>query len=140
MTAGEDEPQLVIRDLFILGGFLRHVLFVGDFALTAAQPIDRLEPAGRHEPGPWICGDAVNRPLLHRGRERLLKRLLGEIEVAEETDQGGENATRLGAVDRLESLYEVVSHTGRTSTEPHLADGIRDAIEIASFRSFALIR
>jgi len=92
VAAGEDEPQLVIGDFFVLGRFLRHVVLVGDLAPTAAQTIDRLEPAGRHEPGPRIRRNAVNRPPLDRGCERFLNRLLGEIEVAEETDQSGENA------------------------------------------------
>src|SRR2546430_1784807 len=139
-TAGEDQPQLIVGDFFVLRGCLRHVVFLGDFALAATQTIDCLEPAGRHKPRSRIGRNALGRPLLDGRRERLLQRLLGEIEVAEETNQGGDHAARLGAVDRLDRVYEVLSHTGRTSTEPHFADGIRAAIEIASFRSLASIR
>ena len=58
-----------------------------------------LEAAGGDEPGARVRGNAVARPLLDRGRERVVHRLLGEIEIAEQADQGGEHAARLGAVD-----------------------------------------
>ena len=67
-----------------------------------AQAVDGLEAAGRDEPRAGIGGHAVARPLLDGGREGLVKRLLGQIEVAEEADQGGEDAARLGAVDGLD--------------------------------------
>ncbi len=79
--------------------------------------------------------------MLDRRRERVLQRLLGEIEVAEETDQGGENAAGFGAVNRLDGVYGWLnSMIGRTSTVPCFAPGIRDATCTASFRSFALMR
>ena len=84
---------------------------------------------------------AFDRPALDRGRERILQRLLGEIEIAEEADQGGEDPTGFGAVDRLDRVYGWSnSMIGRTSTVPCCAPGIRDATWTASFKSFALIR
>ena len=68
-------------------------------ARAPADAVDRLEAAGRHEPGPRIGGHAVARPLLERGAEGVVQRLLGEVEVAEQADQRGEDAARLGAVD-----------------------------------------
>ncbi len=66
--------------------------------------------------------------MLDRRRERVLQRLLGEIEVAEETDQGCENAAGFRAVDRLNRVYGWLnSMIGRTSTVPCFAPGIRDA-------------
>jgi hypothetical protein len=38
-----------------------------------------------------VVGHAVARPALGGDRERLLGGLLGEVEVAEEADQGGED-------------------------------------------------
>ena len=64
--------------------------------------VDRLEAAGRDEPGARIGGHAVARPLLERGGEGVVQRLLGEVEVAEQADQGGEDAARVGAVDRVD--------------------------------------
>jgi hypothetical protein len=47
-------------------------------------------------------GHPVARPALGGDREGLLRGLLGEIEVAEEADQGGEDATPLLAEGPLE--------------------------------------
>ena len=118
----------------------------------APQRVDRLEAAGRDEPRARIRRDAVARPLLERRGERVVQRLLGEIEVAEEADERGEHAPRLGAVDvrRSASRDALIGHRstccansmiGRTSIAARSrAEGIRDAIWIASFRSLASIR
>jgi hypothetical protein len=42
---------------------------------------------------------AIPRPAFGGSRESLLSGLLGEVEVAEEADQGGEDATPLIAED-----------------------------------------
>jgi hypothetical protein len=47
-------------------------------------------------------GHAVARPPLGRDRERLLGGFLGEVEVAEEADQGSEDASPLVAERLLE--------------------------------------
>jgi hypothetical protein len=73
------------------------------------------------------------RPALGGNRERLLRGLLGEIEVAEEADQVGQNAAPLLAEDLLEQRYR--STKGRTSTAPpSRAAGIRAAISSARSR------
>src|SRR4030095_10478922 len=64
-----------------------------------ADAVDGLEAPGRHQPGPWIRGDAVAWPLLERRAKGVVQRLLSEVEVAEKADQRGEDATRFGAVD-----------------------------------------
>ena len=69
-------------------------------ARAPAHAVDRLEAAGRHEPRARVRRHAVARPLLERRAERVVQRLFGEVEVAEKTDQRGEHAPRLGAVDR----------------------------------------
>src|SRR5690606_38152448 len=65
------------------------------------QGVDRLETAGRHQPGAWIGGHALARPLLEGGAKGVVQRLFGEIEVAEQAYQGREDAARLTPVDRL---------------------------------------
>src|ERR1043165_1586536 len=45
---------------------------------------------------------SVVRPLRERRAERLVQRLLGKVEVAQQPDQRGEYATRLGAIDRID--------------------------------------
>ena len=48
-----------------------------------------------------LAGVPVARPPLRGDRERLLRGFLGEVEVAEEADQGGEDASPLVAEDLL---------------------------------------
>ena len=69
-----------------------------------AHAVDRLEAPGRDEPRARIRGHAVARPALDGRGERVVQRLLGEVEVAEQADQRGEDAARLGAVDGVEHL------------------------------------
>ena len=143
MTAGENEAEAVIDHVVVLdlGSLLRDIEFTGDFAPALAQPVDRTEASRRNQPGPRAGRYAFYRPALDRRRERILKRLLGEIEVAEETNQSGQNAAGFGPVDRLDRVYGWLnSMIGRTSMVPCFAPGIRDATCTASFRSFALIR
>ena len=99
MAAGEDEPEPVVLDVVWLGGFVgRRRELVGDVGQRRVEPraptngIDRLEPAGGHEPCARIGGDTIPRPALHGRREGIVQRLLGEIEVAEEADQRREDA------------------------------------------------
>src|SRR6267143_321048 len=139
VAAGEDEAQPVVGDGVILGfcKLLRHVYLIADLATALAHPVDRLESARRNQPRARVRRCPFDRPALERRRERILKRLLGEIEVAEQADQGGEDAAGFRAVDRLERYWP---QTGRTSMEPHLAEGMRAATWMASFRSLASIR
>ena len=72
---------------------------------------------------PGLVGHAVARPALGGDRERLLRGFLGEVEVAEEADQRGEDAAPLVAEGLVEDRYH--STTGRTSiAPPMLAAGI----------------
>ena len=54
------------------------------------------------EPRARILGHAVARPALDGGHERIVHRLLGAIEVAEQANQRREDTPRLGAVDGLD--------------------------------------
>jgi len=107
MAAREDEAKAIVLDGVVVpsgrrGGQRRdrvgHLVH-RDEARAPAQGVDRLEPAGRNEPGARVRRHAVSRPLLERGTEGLAQRLLGEIEVAEQTHERGEDAARLGAVE-----------------------------------------
>jgi hypothetical protein len=69
---------------------------------VAADPVDRAVAGRGHEPGPRIVGRPVARPALGGERERLLGGFLGEVEVAEEADQGGEDSAPLVAEDLVE--------------------------------------
>ena len=61
----------------------------------AADQVDRAVSCGRDQPGPGVRRGSVTRPALRRDGEGLLSGLLGEVEVAEEADEGREHTTPL---------------------------------------------
>ena len=76
----------------------------------------------------------VDRPALGGDGERLLRGLLGEVEVAEEADQGGEYPAPVLAEGVVEAGYH--SRTGRISTAPPmLVAGTLAATSMAASRS-----
>ena len=94
-----------------------------------------------------FAGTPARRPLFQRGGEGLLAGLLGQIEIAEQADQGCENTTRLSAKYFLMHGAAAAhcrrrsgGQTGRTSMLPTLAPGMRAAMAIASSRFFASTR
>ena len=98
---------------------LQQLRLVGERPL-AADAVDRPVAGGGDQPGSRVRRRAVARPALGGDRERLLGGLLGEVEVAEEADQGGEDAAPLLAEDLLESAPLT---TGRTSIAAAHAGG-----------------
>jgi hypothetical protein len=107
MAAREDQLEPLIGDRrlvhFVLN-CLRHIEQAGlrGQRPIAADVVDCAVARGRHEPGARIRGRSLSRPALGRDRERLLGGFLGEVEVAEEADQGGEDTAPLFAEDPLE--------------------------------------
>src|SRR6266571_380138 len=141
MAAGEDQLQPLVGKArlvhLVLHGFgdFQQAGLLGERAL-AAQAVDRAVAGRDRQPGAGIGRGAVARPALGGGRERFLGGLLGEVEVAEEANQTGEDAAPLVAEDLLEDRYH--STIGRTSTAPPMrAAGIREASSIAASRSSA---
>ena len=76
-------------------------------AAAAPKRVDRLESPRGDEPRPRIVRDAVFGPALDGDRKRLVERFFGQVEVAHEPDQGGEDAARLGAIDLLDQGVDV---------------------------------
>jgi hypothetical protein len=122
VTAGEDELQALVRKR---RGLHRHLGTVGRGDLAelgregplAADAVRRAVSRRRHQPGARVAGHPVARPPLGGRRERLLRGLLGEVEVAEEADQGGQDAAPFRAEDLFERRYQYTSE-GRISTAP----------------------
>jgi hypothetical protein len=89
---------------------------------VAADAVDRAVASRRDDPGPGVGRDAVARPTLERDRERVLDRVLGPVEIAEDTGQVRKRASPLLPEDALDGLYAPTSAsritTGRTSTTP----------------------
>src|SRR5207247_11258743 len=64
-------------------------------ARLAAQPIDAAIAGGRRDPAARIRRQAVTWPSGERDRERLLNRILGDVDVPEGADQGCDRAAEL---------------------------------------------
>jgi hypothetical protein len=108
VAAGEDEPQPIVLDALVLARRARvgdRLDLLGDVvewhveACAPANPVDRLEPPRRNQPRARVGRDAVARPLLDRGGERVVQGLLRDVEIAEQADERRQHATRFGAVD-----------------------------------------
>ncbi len=166
MAAGEDQTESVVRERLLVESGLeergrgrpaRDLGALGVEARIATQAVDRLVARGRDEPRAGPLGHAVLGPAIERDGERFLQHLLGQIEVAEEADQGGERARALvlvqgtdvhvaarslddrAATGRSAQSTGGVSMIGRTSIEPMRADGMRAPMAIAWSRSWASI-
>src|SRR5262249_8858930 len=78
---------------------------------------DGLAVGGGGQPGAGVGGYAVGRPPLNSGRERLGRRLLGDVEVTETPGQGGDHPGPLLVVRLGDPLPDVghAHRNGRTS-------------------------
>jgi hypothetical protein len=149
VAAQEDQRQPVVPRAGRRAG--RRRLAHGRLLLPRAPrlpppPVERLMPRRGGQPGRRVGRDPGGRPLAQRGRARLLHGLLGLLEVAEEPGHGRHRAPPVRAEDRVQlgrgpggrrvaQLRPPTSITGRTSTDPVVAAGIRRAQRSASSRS-----
>ena len=58
-----------------------------------AKPVDRPVPGGGEDPATGVRGHPGCRPPLQRDDEGLLDRLLGDVDVTEEADQGRDRSS-----------------------------------------------
>ena len=77
-----------------------------------ANRINRLETRGRNQPRARVSRQALPGPALQRGIERVVHRVLGQVEVAEQADERGENATGFRAVHGVEAKANFVRGRG----------------------------
>ena len=49
-------------------------------------------------------------PLVDRGRKGFLRRLFGQVEIADQPDQGRDDPAPIGAINRLDSRVGVRRH------------------------------
>jgi hypothetical protein len=94
VAAREDEAEPVVGDrahvLFLFGAELfepREELRLACERALPADPVDRAVARRRDDPCSGLPRDAVSRPALERCRERVLHRVLGKVEVAEDADE-----------------------------------------------------
>jgi hypothetical protein len=107
MTAGEDELESLVWKCRPVHGVLRCLGRLEQAGLRGQRPIaanavDRAVARGRQEPSARVGGGSVARPALRGDREGLLSGFLGEVEVAEETDQCSEDAAPVVSEGLLE--------------------------------------
>ena len=149
VTAGEDQPQPLVGHRALLA--VAHLgldcrrqgpVLAGDKTRLPSQSIDRLVPRGAVEPRARVRRRA-RRPLGDGGGERVLQRLLGDVEVTDGADEPREQAPPLRAAQAIELAHRAGCSNvmiGRTSIEPWRAPGILLPMVMASSRSGASIR
>ena len=84
---------------------LRHAAELGADDREAAGPaqhVDRLVARGRDDPGARVGRAPLRGHCCERGSERVLHRLLGDVEVADQPDDGRQDAAELVAVEALD--------------------------------------
>ncbi len=92
-SAGSPAAACVEQDL------MRQLLLLAANGDGASHAVDRLVAPDIDQPGPRIGGDLADRPALQRHLEGILQGVLGQIEIADETDQRRERSARLVAED-----------------------------------------
>jgi hypothetical protein len=106
MTTNENQPQHVVVERAIIGlvrrrrieqQFMRQLRSFAAKRDGAANAIDRLVAPDIDQPGARIGRQAAARPARQRHRESILQRILGEIEITDEADQGCHRPPRLVA-------------------------------------------
>ena len=138
VAAGEDEAELVVGDGAEVTGFVGFVELHGLRLAVVPRGLsaDLVDPstAGRgDDPAGGGGREALLGPALERHHEGVLDRFLGEVDVAEEADQGRYRSSGLGAEDPLDLGRVHCGHgaaqpsgsdwNGRTSTVPSQACG-----------------
>jgi len=102
VAAEEDQSQDVVLDVVdlriqvghrvhLLGGMLQ-LLGLAAQVVGAPEAVDGAPLGGRHQPGRRVGGDPVVRPVLERGEQGVLGKVLGEVEVAREAGQRPDQA------------------------------------------------
>lgn len=101
---------------------------------VAAELLDAPPGRRRDQPPLRVIGNAVDRPLPRRGQQGFLDGVLAGVEAAVAPDQRREDLGRELAEQALDlghSSGPCSPITGRTSTTPNAASGIRAAISTA---------
>ena len=155
MTTGEDQAQALVGNDPgpVDGGVGRQIGAAFELAPAhrvllrrphpvMAKAVDGAAARGGEQPGRRLLRHAPARPLFEGPRDGLAERLLGEVEVAERPRQRGQDQAGLLAEHALECRRTVhaLANTGRTSTRPVRAEGIRRAQASAASRSAHSIR
>ena len=142
MARREDEAKKVVADVVcpLIDGRLeiRHrrvllrlelvteLLVLAIEPLVAAPEIDRPVLGGRHQPGAGVAGNARLGPLLERGEEGVLRQVLGQADVADDSRQAGDEPGRFNPPDRVDGAVRVSGRHGYRSDHLQSAGATRD--------------
>jgi len=85
-------------------------LFRRSDLLAAPQAVDSLVAGGLDDPGARKLRDAGIPPLVHGGRKRFLCRLFGQVEVADQPNQGRHDPAPIGPVDGIDGQRGILVH------------------------------
>ncbi len=176
VTAREDQAKAIVGDRHVVvgsdvrldgrqvrldHGVARELLGLVTQPAAPAEPVDRPVAGGRRDPRAGVVRDAPLGPDLQGGDERVLDRLLGEVEVAEDADERRDRPSLLlpeQAVDELvgglggdaqfvdaaptggDASACVKSMIGRTSIDPKRIPGHSSPYRSAASRSGASMR
>ena len=101
------------------------------------QAVDRPVARRADDPGARVVGDAIPRPALQRRRECVLDALLRQIQVAHAAREDTDGPAEPLPVEPADGLalqrwrFAHICATGRTSTAPKRALGMRAATSMA---------
>ncbi len=127
MAAPEDEPELIVTHPgLLLGGIVvlaanallqpPDELGLVPADLLSPESIDGTPTGHRGDPRAWPIGDALVRPGRERGLGRLLRGVLGQLEVPQITRQGGHDPRPLLAHDAGDRGFDAVGHLSPVRT------------------------
>src|SRR4030088_768870 len=89
--------------------------------------IDRALLGGGHEPGARVVRDARLRPLLERGDESILRKVLGQTDIADDPRQPGDEPRRLDPPDCIDGAMCVGSRHSYRSQHLYCVSASREA-------------
>jgi hypothetical protein len=142
VAAGEQQRELVIPSHHgavrlsrspVLHGFA----LLPDTGRLSAQVVDGAAPSDRNEPSARVGGYAVMEPLRQRCGACFLRAVLSHRQVADEPGDRRRGGPPRVAEDPVNLFVQrgPITISGRTSTDPYLADGIVAACRSAVSRS-----
>lgn len=111
MTGNEHQAQQVVTNIIVEGGVkIRHSHLLGlkltsEFLVLAFEPrvpsevVDRAMLGRSHEPGTRVVRHARLRPLLERGDQSILGKVLGQADIPHHAHQSGDEPRRLHPPD-----------------------------------------
>jgi hypothetical protein len=126
VAAGEDQAQAVVGHGALLGRLVAGVQQRGLGVPVGAgrlppEAVDRPVAGGGDDPSRRARRQPAGRPPLERRGERVLDRLLGDLDVTEDADQDGHRAAVLLAEDTLDLRGGEIRHAGDQPSPPVLS-------------------